>query len=319
MITFDIYDMLRSYKITTSDMSLSHAIEIALQEIRKHCVHLHTQIDEYEKSLLSTCYISHNMAYGNQNMNDVTVEHKSENSLTNTKVPIDNTVNAVNEADSCDHILESDSEFMINDENLDSHFMTYESEDMLFLDDTIGDEFDMYLDNMEYGSTTNKIDVTGEYRTDVSAAISQPHHAQNDDAVNESGYVSSSDWSDIGIDKYSSDEDSTDSTDYENQYSGKTTLETARHNDKNINSLIDKNLLTVMNNNNPNINVSGEKTSIYSQEEKLVVYHEGENDIDNRSYIKLHNHEVADNNRKPLCSDSHYIDNDCSVSSDSDS
>jgi hypothetical protein len=56
MITFDIYDMLRSYKMTTSDMSLSHAIDITLQEIRQHCVHLHTEIDEYEKSLLTTCY-----------------------------------------------------------------------------------------------------------------------------------------------------------------------------------------------------------------------------------------------------------------------
>jgi hypothetical protein len=56
MITFDIYDMLRSYKMTTSDMSLSHVIELTLQDIRQHCVHLHTQIDEYEKSLLRTFY-----------------------------------------------------------------------------------------------------------------------------------------------------------------------------------------------------------------------------------------------------------------------
>jgi uncharacterized glyoxalase superfamily metalloenzyme YdcJ len=56
LITFDIYDMLRSYKIHASDMSLSHAIEIALHEIKQHCIHLHTQIDEYEKSLLPTFY-----------------------------------------------------------------------------------------------------------------------------------------------------------------------------------------------------------------------------------------------------------------------
>jgi hypothetical protein len=56
MITFDVYDMLRSYKMTTSDMSLSHAIEVTLQEIIQHCVHLHTQIDEYEKSMLPTRY-----------------------------------------------------------------------------------------------------------------------------------------------------------------------------------------------------------------------------------------------------------------------
>jgi hypothetical protein len=55
LITFDIYDMLRSYKMKTSDMSLSHAIEMTFQKIRQHCVHLHTQIDEYEKSLLTTC------------------------------------------------------------------------------------------------------------------------------------------------------------------------------------------------------------------------------------------------------------------------
>jgi hypothetical protein len=60
LITFDIYDMLQSYKMRTSDMSLSHAIEITLQEIRQHCVHLHTQIDEYEKSMLPTCYNNDN-------------------------------------------------------------------------------------------------------------------------------------------------------------------------------------------------------------------------------------------------------------------
>jgi hypothetical protein len=54
LITFDIYDMLRSYKFTTSDMNLSHAIEITLQEIRQYCVHLHTQIDDYEKALLTS-------------------------------------------------------------------------------------------------------------------------------------------------------------------------------------------------------------------------------------------------------------------------
>jgi hypothetical protein len=60
MITFDVYDMLRSYKMTTSDTSLLHAIEITLQEVRQHCVHLHTQIDKYEKSLLTTCHNNSN-------------------------------------------------------------------------------------------------------------------------------------------------------------------------------------------------------------------------------------------------------------------
>jgi hypothetical protein len=60
LITFDIYDMLRSYKIPISEMSLSHAIQITLQEIRQHCVHLHTQIDEYETSLLTTYYNNYN-------------------------------------------------------------------------------------------------------------------------------------------------------------------------------------------------------------------------------------------------------------------
>jgi hypothetical protein len=61
LITFDIYDMLRSYKMKTSDMSLSHVIEITLQEISETCVHLHTQIDEYEKSMLPTCYNNNNI------------------------------------------------------------------------------------------------------------------------------------------------------------------------------------------------------------------------------------------------------------------
>jgi hypothetical protein len=60
LITFDIYDMLRSYNMTTSVLSLLHAIEITLQEISQHCVHLYTQIDEYEKSLLPTCYYNNN-------------------------------------------------------------------------------------------------------------------------------------------------------------------------------------------------------------------------------------------------------------------
>jgi hypothetical protein len=73
MITFDIYDMLRSYKMTTSDTSLSHAIEITLQEIRQHCVHLHSQIDKYEKSLFKTCHNNdkgndHNILYNNPMM-----------------------------------------------------------------------------------------------------------------------------------------------------------------------------------------------------------------------------------------------------------
>jgi hypothetical protein len=66
LITFDIYDMLRSYKVPTSDMSLSHAIEITLQEIRQHCVHLHSQIDEYETSMLTSCHNNNhneNMTY----------------------------------------------------------------------------------------------------------------------------------------------------------------------------------------------------------------------------------------------------------------
>jgi hypothetical protein len=45
LITFDIYDMFRSYKMHASDMSLSHAIETTLHDIRQNCVHLHAQID----------------------------------------------------------------------------------------------------------------------------------------------------------------------------------------------------------------------------------------------------------------------------------
>jgi hypothetical protein len=51
LITFDIYGMLRSYKCD-SDTTLAHAIEILLQEIRQHCVHLHSQIEEFDKSFL---------------------------------------------------------------------------------------------------------------------------------------------------------------------------------------------------------------------------------------------------------------------------
>jgi hypothetical protein len=70
LITFDIYDMLRFYKCK-SNISLSHAIKIALQQIRKCCVHLHAQIDDNEKILLATYH-------NNNNAIETASEHKSD-------------------------------------------------------------------------------------------------------------------------------------------------------------------------------------------------------------------------------------------------
>jgi hypothetical protein len=53
LITFDIYDILRSYKSVESS-TLPHAIEITLQEIKNHCIHINTEIDEYEKRFIES-------------------------------------------------------------------------------------------------------------------------------------------------------------------------------------------------------------------------------------------------------------------------
>jgi hypothetical protein len=64
--------------MTTSDMSLSHAIDITLQEIRQYCVHLHTQIDEHD-NLLLTCYNNDDKRMNaNDKRNGNTVECKTD-------------------------------------------------------------------------------------------------------------------------------------------------------------------------------------------------------------------------------------------------
>jgi hypothetical protein len=55
LITFDIYNMLRTYK-DNSDTILLHAVEMAVLEIKHHCTHLHVQIEEYENMLQTTRY-----------------------------------------------------------------------------------------------------------------------------------------------------------------------------------------------------------------------------------------------------------------------
>jgi hypothetical protein len=109
LITFDIYDMLRSHKVTTSDMSLSHALEITLQEIRQNCVHLHPEIDEYEKSLLTKCLNNHDTT---------TIEHGIE--VPNVS---SSDFSSSNDISSKESIIQ----YSISDEDIDTHDDEYGS------------------------------------------------------------------------------------------------------------------------------------------------------------------------------------------------
>jgi hypothetical protein len=101
--------MLRSYKVTTSDMSLSHAIEITLQETRKYCFHLHTEIDEYEKSLLTKCLNNYDTTTIEQGIEVPNVSH-SDNSSSNDMSS-----------------KESIIQYSISDEDIDTHDDEYGS------------------------------------------------------------------------------------------------------------------------------------------------------------------------------------------------
>jgi hypothetical protein len=118
LITFDIYDMLRSYAMTTSDMSLSHAIEITLQEIRQYCVHLHTEIDEYEKSLLPTCYDNENMESDScENKYDVSSNENSDISDTLLQMVFDADSSSSSNNKPINYFLDFDKTSMSNNNN----------------------------------------------------------------------------------------------------------------------------------------------------------------------------------------------------------
>jgi hypothetical protein len=57
IITFDIYEMLQSHKHTL-DIDTSHLIDMTLNAIRKHCIQLHQQINDYEQLLIKHSHIS---------------------------------------------------------------------------------------------------------------------------------------------------------------------------------------------------------------------------------------------------------------------
>jgi hypothetical protein len=79
LITFNTYEMLRSCKFATFDTTLTHSIQVTLQEIRQNCVHLHLQIRDYEKLLCDKNYfIPSNCQINNESTIEVGYEISNE-------------------------------------------------------------------------------------------------------------------------------------------------------------------------------------------------------------------------------------------------
>jgi hypothetical protein len=162
LITFDIYDMLRSYKITTSDMRLSHAIEITLQEIRQHCVHLHAQIDEYEKFMLPACYDNNNDNIESdycENKYDVSINVNSDISSNVNNNPINYCLDSVKTS-----VSSRDDPSIKNDSNnYSNHNSNSEIENIMTLNDN-----KEYISQQEVSNDSNSYNNSSSSSSDVS-------------------------------------------------------------------------------------------------------------------------------------------------------